>query len=85
MAIVTLYTKANCPLCQRAERVILSLQAELGFRFERQDITQDPTLYERYRFDIPVIAIDGQERFHHRVSKAELRAALGPTSRPQRP
>lgn len=85
MVIVTLYTKADCPLCRRAERVILSLQEELGFRFERQDITQDVMLYERYRFDIPVIAIDGQERFRHRVGKDELRAALGSTSRPQRP
>jgi glutaredoxin len=76
MPTITLYTKAGCHLCERAQRTILSLQRELGFQFEQRDITQDAAIWERYRFDIPVIAIDGQERFRHRVSETELRAAL---------
>ena len=79
MATITLYTKAGCHLCERAERVILSVQQELGFQLERQDISQDDALWERYRFEVPVIAVDGEERFRHRVSEPELRAALGPS------
>lgn len=80
MATITLYTKAGCHLCARAERVILSVQPEFGFQFERRDISQDAALWECYRFDIPVIAIDGEERFRHRMSEAELRAALSTAS-----
>ncbi len=79
MATITLYTKAGCHLCERAERVILNVQAELSFQLERRDISQDDALWECYRFDIPVIAIDGEERFRHRVSEPELRAALSPS------
>lgn len=81
MVTITLYTKAGCHLCERAERVILSVQKEFGFQLERRDISQDDALWERYRCDVPVIAIDGEERFRHRVSETDLRALLS-TSTP---
>jgi glutaredoxin len=76
MRRVTLYEKPYCSLCHKAEQTILGLQDRLGFGFERVDITQDPQLFEKYQYEIPVILIDGVERFRHRLTPEELERAL---------
>ena len=76
MRRVILYTKPYCSLCHKAEETILGLQDRLGFLWEKIDITQDPTIFEKYQYDIPVILIDGIERFRHRVTREELERAL---------
>ncbi|MBI3660722.1 glutaredoxin family protein [Candidatus Acetothermia bacterium] len=73
---VTLYTKPYCSLCHKAEETILGLQDRLGFLVEKIDITQDPKIFEKYQYDIPVILIDGIERFRHQVTTEELEKAL---------
>lgn len=73
---VTLYTKPYCSLCHKAEETILGLQDRLSFLVEKIDITQDPKLFEQYQYDIPVILIDGIERFRHHVTAGELERAL---------
>jgi hypothetical protein len=47
-----------------------------GASFELVDITQDPELERRYRTRIPVVEIDGVERFRYEVDADELREAL---------
>lgn len=76
MKTVTLYTKPGCLLCVKAERVLRALQSELSFELVLTDITQDPQLYERYRYDIPVVLLDGVELCRHRVDVEKLRRAL---------
>ncbi len=76
MRRVTLYAKPYCPLCHKAEETILELQSRLGFFFEKIDISQSEKLFEQYQYDIPIILIDGLERFRHRVTKEELESAL---------
>jgi len=76
---VTLYTKPGCQLCLKAKRLLDELRSE-GFKFEleERDITQDSTLYERYRFEIPVIAVDGVERLKGQITPEALRGCLSP-------
>ena len=76
MRRVILYTKPYCSLCHKAEETILGLQDRLGFLVEKIDITHDPKIFEKYRYDIPVILIDGVERFRHRVTAEELEETL---------
>lgn len=77
MRRVTLYTKPDCPLCRKAKGLLGALRAEgIAFELEEVDVTRDPELYERYRFEVPVIAVDGVERFKGRVAREALRAAL---------
>lgn len=81
MKTVTLYTKPDCPLCAKAESVLLELQSEISFRLEKIDITQDERLFEQYRYEIPVIAVDGDEVCRYRAEREVLRAALRSATR----
>lgn len=76
MKTVTLYTKPDCPLCEKAETVLLEIQSEIPFRLEKIDITQDARLFEIYRYEIPVIAVDGREVCRYRAEREALRIAL---------
>ncbi|MCL6642346.1 MAG: glutaredoxin family protein [Candidatus Bipolaricaulota bacterium] len=76
MKTITLYTKPDCHLCHEAERILRALQQETPFELVLTDITQDPQLFERYHYDIPVVALDGVELCHHRVDVEGVRRAL---------
>ncbi len=52
---------------------------------EEVDITTDPALYERYRYVIPVVAIDGVEALVSKVSEVWLRRALREAGARERP
>jgi hypothetical protein len=47
-----------------------------GDDFELVDITTDPELEVRYRERIPVVKVDGVERFWFEVDEDDLRALL---------
>ena len=49
---------------------------ELPFELEVRDIASDPAWFAAYCHDIPVVTIDGVEKFRHRLTADELRAAL---------
>ncbi len=55
LSTLVLYMKSGCPLCREAEAAL----AEAGLRYEERDILEDPELYARYRYRIPVLARDG--------------------------
>lgn len=73
MPIVTIFSKNDCPLCERAQEVLLEVQQDLGFQLQRVDIYSDSKLYELYKHDIPVIAIEGVEVARHRVSAEQFK------------
>jgi glutaredoxin len=73
---VDIYSKADCPLCDKAKDVIVSVQDEFGFEIHEIDITQDSRLFEQYKESIPVIFIDGRKAFKYRVDPKELRKKL---------
>jgi len=69
---VTLYTRRNCSLCDKAKEAI----SKSGVRVEiaEVDIDADEDLRRQYTNDVPVIVIDGREAFRHRVDPAEFAA-----------
>jgi glutaredoxin len=81
MTEVTLYGKPGCCLCDEARAVVEQVRAERAFELREVDITLDPRLMARYGERIPVVAVDGEERFEYHVDAEELRAALGTVSR----
>ncbi|OGF56916.1 MAG: hypothetical protein A2Z21_07390 [Candidatus Fraserbacteria bacterium RBG_16_55_9] len=76
MSKITLYSKPDCSLCDKAETLLRKLQRDFKYEIEIVDITRDQTLFERYCFDIPVILLDGVERFRGRMSEEELQVAF---------
>ena len=69
---VILYTRQGCHLCEDAKAVLV----RHGLSVEEVDIDQEPDLKARYHECIPVVAIDGVERFRGRVNEVLLRRLL---------
>ena len=68
----TLYTRPGCGLCEVARELLVhhNLSPELI------DIDADPALRERFTNCVPVVFIDGKERFRGRVNEVMLRRIL---------
>lgn len=74
--LVEVFSRSNCPLCDEALQVVRSAQSRVAFELRVVDILSDQTLYEQYRYDVPVVRINGLQRFVHRVSREDLEALL---------
>ena len=72
MATITIYSKPDCHLCDRAKEVVERCRQKVDFAVEVVDISQNPELFERYRNDIPVILLDGREIARHFVRERQL-------------
>lgn len=64
-----LYTRRGCHLCDDAREVL----ERHGYSVEPVDIDADPELLARYNHEVPVVWIDGQERFRGRVNEVLLK------------
>jgi glutaredoxin len=73
---VTFYTKPGCHLCEEAKREIQAAGIEDEYTFEEVDIEQDAEAYERYKFEIPVITVDGHKAFKYRLTAGDFRRRL---------
>jgi glutaredoxin len=71
VALITLFTKADCHLCEDTLRVLEELRVELPFELDVRDITLDDALHRQYFERIPVVCLDGEELFEFFVD-AEL-------------
>jgi glutaredoxin len=66
------YTRAGCHLCEQAEQLLI----RHGLAPTLIDIDGDAGLRERYTECVPVVFIDGKERFRGRVNEVLLRRIL---------
>lgn len=69
---VEVYTRAHCSLCEEAGAVLEQVRRRIPFELVWIDIDADPELRRIYRYDIPVIFINGHKAFKHRVEAAAL-------------
>jgi glutaredoxin len=72
---IVLYTRDGCHLCEEAEALLV----EHGVRPRLVDVDKDAALRERYNECVPVVEIDGKERFRGRVNRVLLRRLLDRT------
>jgi glutaredoxin len=72
MPEVVLYTRQGCHLCEIAAELLAQHRLEV----QKVDIDQQPELRERYNECVPVVVIDGRERFRGRVDELLLRRIL---------
>jgi glutaredoxin len=73
---VVFYTKTGCPLCDEARLVLVSLAREEGVAFDEEDILEDPDLFARYRYRVPVLVVDDEEVAFGHFPPGTVRAAL---------
>jgi len=62
MTEVVVYSKQGCHLCERVIAKLEEMNYESSIRISTRDITEDQKLFERYRYLIPAVAIDGKVR-----------------------
>ncbi len=75
-ARIVLYTKEGCGLCHEMKAEMLSAGVEELYDLEEVDIRSDADLFDRYRYEIPVLFINGREAFRHRLTREEFRDYL---------
>ena len=73
---VIIYSRPGCHLCDEAKAAILSAGCDEQIVLEEINIDTDSALWDKYKYDIPVIAIDGVETFIHRVTSDEFRSEI---------
>ncbi|WP_249009931.1 glutaredoxin family protein [Conexibacter sp. DBS9H8] len=76
MSRLTFYGRPGCHLCETALETVLRVQARYPFELEIVDIESDDRLLTRYLERIPVLVLDGQERFAFFVPEADLIDAI---------
>ena len=73
---VIVYSRPGCHLCDEAKAAIVSAGCSDRFTLEEINIESDPELLRKYKYDIPVVLIDGAEAFRHRVDVKQFRARI---------
>lgn len=69
---VILYTRIGCHLCDDAHELLV----RHGLNPRLIDIDQQPELRAQYNVCVPVVVIDGKERFRGRIDERLLRRLL---------
>jgi len=73
---VLLYKRAGCHLCDAANHLLRKFQADFRLTILECDIDSDPELAARYSDKVPVVSIQGKERFFGEVNEVLLQRTL---------
>jgi glutaredoxin len=73
---VIIYSRPGCHLCEEAKRAIQAAECSEEYTLEEINIESDPELLRLYRYEIPVITIDGVEAFRHRLTPDQFRQRI---------
>ena len=73
---VVLYSRVGCHLCDAARDVLLGERSRTSFELVEVDVAGDDLLEREYGIRIPVVEIDGRERFEYEVDPEELLAIV---------
>jgi glutaredoxin len=76
MRHVIMYSRPGCHLCEVARDTIETVRARHRFAFEEVSIEGDDALELAYGIRIPVVTVDGRERFEIEVDPGELAALV---------
>ena len=75
-AVITLYSRTGCHLCDEARELILATADGLELELREIDIESDAALLAAYLERIPVVELDGREIGELDIDGDELRDAL---------
>jgi len=77
---VIIYSKPGCHLCDEAKAIIQNAGCDDRFTLGEVNIESDEELLRKYKYDIPVVMIDGVECFRHRVNLEDFRRMIKPST-----
>jgi glutaredoxin len=75
-ARVIVYSRPGCHLCDEAKTAIENSNCADRYTLEEVNIESDDELLKKYQYDIPVVTIDGEEVFRHRVDPDEFKIRI---------
>ena len=84
-AVVTVYARPGCHLCEEAKSAMESAGCDGEFTLVEINIDDDPALRERYQYDIPIVLINGIRVFKHRVDPRDFKRKLRRLVKPEVP
>jgi glutaredoxin-like protein DUF836 len=73
---VVLYTKPGCHLCEVMKDEMAKAGGAGLYELQEINIESDADLLARFRYDIPVLMINGVEAFRHRLTAEAFRDYL---------
>jgi len=73
---VRMFMRPGCGLCDEARTVLLAERVRTPFDYDEVDVSGDDALELEYGIRIPVVLVDGVERFEIRVERSAFRRAL---------
>ena len=77
----TIYSREGCDCCVTALELLAESQKRHGFGIEIINVDADPQFAEKYGLSVPVVFLNGKERFKGKVNPALLDRLLLAESR----
>jgi glutaredoxin len=76
MAIVTIYSKKECHLCDIAKEELEAMRCDFEISIKEVDIEKDKIGFEKYKYLIPVIEVDGKIISTYKVDIKKMKSLL---------
>jgi len=73
---IKFYTKPKCSLCDEVRILLNKLGKKYSLDVEEVNILNDPTLYERYKYEIPVLSFPDLSQLQGKIEPKRLREKL---------
>jgi len=73
---IEIYSRPGCHLCDQARAVIEEFRGICAMTVQTINVETAAELEKKYGMDIPVVFINGEEAFRHRVDRPELERKL---------
>jgi glutaredoxin len=73
---VVMYTRRGCHLCDDAWQLLEELRGRFRFQLEAIDVDGEADLVARYGERVPVVVVNGTERFWGRINRVLVERLL---------
>ncbi|MBL7993751.1 glutaredoxin family protein [bacterium] len=74
--VIEIFSKPQCHLCDDAKEVLINAKKYFDLEIVEINIEENREYFEKYRYDIPVIRINGRKAFKHKLDAAQLKKRL---------
>ena len=78
---IKFYTKPKCSLCDEVSTFLTQLKKTYPLSVEEINILDDPDVYERYKYEIPVLVLQDKFQLQGRIDRKMLEKKLEEISR----
>jgi thiol-disulfide isomerase/thioredoxin len=73
---IKFYTKPKCSLCDEVRILLNRLRKEYPLEVEELNILDDPDLYQRYKYEIPVLSFPDLSQLQGKIDRKQLKEKL---------